>query len=87
MKANEFVKNYGWDAAKHKADELKMIESMGDKLSSQAKILIEYVDSYILVEEYGGLDEACYHVYVETIDDCYYNKDLADAIKLVEEYI
>ena len=58
MKANEFVKKFGWDAVKHKADELKIIESMGDKLSIEDNNLIHLIESYELVESYGGLFEA-----------------------------
>ena len=58
MKANEFVKKFGWDAAKHKADELKIIESMGDKLSFEDENLKRLVESHDLVEKHGGLKEA-----------------------------
>lgn len=56
MKANEFVKKFGLDAAKHKADELKIIESMGDKLSFEDENLKRIVESHELVESYGGMD-------------------------------
>ena len=58
MKANEFVKKFGWDAAKHKADELKIIESMGDKLSFEDENLKRLVESHELVESYGSLSNA-----------------------------
>ena len=58
MKANEFVKKFGWDAAKHKADELKIIESMGDKLSFENEILKRLVESHSVVSQYQSLDAA-----------------------------
>ena len=58
MKANKFVKKFGWDAAKHKADELKIIESMGDKLSFEDESLKRLVESHELVEKHGGLISA-----------------------------
>ena len=56
MKANEFVKKFGLDAAKHKADELKIIESMGDKLSFEDENLKRIVESHELVESKGGIE-------------------------------
>lgn len=61
MKANEFVKKFGWYAAKHKADELKIIESMGDKLSIEDNNLIRLVKSHELVMDYYGLTKAKEH--------------------------
>ena len=58
MKANEFVEKFGWDAAKHKADELKIIESMGDKLSFEDESLKRLVESHEYIESYGGLIES-----------------------------
>ncbi len=58
MKANEFVRKFGLDAAKHKADELKIIESMGDKLSFEDENLKRLVESHDLVESYGSLSNA-----------------------------
>ena len=58
MRANEFVKKFGWDVAKHKADELKIIENMGDKLSIEDNTLIRLVESWDLVELCGGLEVA-----------------------------
>ena len=55
MKANEFVRKFGLDAAKHKADELKIIESMGDKLSFEDENLKRLVESHDLVGSKGGL--------------------------------
>ena len=54
MKANEFVRKFGLDAAKHKADELKIIESMGDKLSFEDANLKRIVESHELVRSYKG---------------------------------
>lgn len=51
MKANEFVRKFGLDAAKHKADELKIIESMDDKLSFEDANLKRIVESHELVEK------------------------------------
>ena len=58
MKAVEFIKKYGLDVAKHKVDELKIIESMGDKLSIEDEKLKSLVESHELVEQYNGLFEA-----------------------------
>ena len=58
MKAVEFIKKYGLDVAKHKVDELKIIESMGDKLSIEDKKLKSLVESHELIERVGGLDKA-----------------------------
>ena len=58
MKAVEFVKKFGLDAAKHKADEVKIIESMGDKLSFEDENLKRLVESHELVERIGGLSLA-----------------------------
>ena len=58
MKAVEFIKKYGLDVAKHKVDELKIIESMGDKLSIEDKKLKSLVESHELIEQYNGLFEA-----------------------------
>ena len=58
MKANEFVRKFGLDAAKHKADELKIIESMGDKLSFEDENLKRRVESREYIESYGGLIES-----------------------------
>ena len=58
MKAVEFIKKYGLDVAKHKVDELKIIESMGDKLSIEDEKLKRLVESHELIEQYNGLFEA-----------------------------
>ena len=58
MKAVEFIKKYGLDVAKHKVDGLKIIESMGDKLSIEDEKLKSLVESHELVESYGGLENA-----------------------------
>ena len=58
MKAVEFIKKYGLDVAKHKVDELKIIESMGDKLSIEDEKLKSLVESHELIESYGGLESA-----------------------------
>ena len=58
MKAVEFIKKYGLDVAKHKVDELKIIESMGDKLSIEDKKLKSLVESHELIERVGGLSLA-----------------------------
>ena len=58
MKANEFVRKFGLDAAKHKADELKIIESMGDKLSFEDENLKRLVESYELIGRNDGIESA-----------------------------
>ena len=85
MKASEFIKKCGWDLAKYRADELKIIEGLGDKISSQAKQLIEYVKAYELVESYGGVSSAKLCLYSEDLDHVKYNVALWEAIYLVEE--
>ena len=61
MKAVDFVKKFGWDVAKYKADELKIIKSMGDKLSIDDNNLKRLVDSHELVMDYYGLTRAKEH--------------------------
>ena len=58
MKANEFVKKFGWDAAKYKADELKIFKGLGGELSIEDAYLMRLVESHELVEYYGGLENA-----------------------------
>lgn len=82
MKANEFIKKYGWCEAKKR---LQFYDKTYPNVSRLQQELKPYVDAYDLVESYGGIDEAPYEVYLETGDDCYYNKELEEAIKLVEE--
>ena len=69
MKANEFVKKFGLDAAKHKADELKIIESMGGKLSIEDNNLIRLVESNELVEKDFDSVEIAEYEYM--ISGCY----------------
>lgn len=80
MKASEFIKKYGWDYAIHAGSEDAPLY-----INLDYKDLEKYINAYELVESYGGIDEAPYEVYLETGDDCYYNKELEEAIKLVEE--
>lgn len=80
MKASEFIKKYGWDYAIHVGSEDAPLY-----INLDYKDLENYVSAYKLVESYGGIDEAPYEVHLETGDDCYYNKELEEAIKLVEE--
>lgn len=80
MKASEFIKKYGWDYAIHAGSEDDPLY-----INLDYKDLEKYVSAYNLVESYGGIDEAPYEVYLETGDDCYYNKELEESIKLVEE--
>lgn len=76
MKAVEFIKKYGLDVAKHKVDELKIIESMGDKLSIEDKKLKSLVESHELIERVGGLSLAkdfyekfeCVHIGLNLIE-------------------
>lgn len=76
MKANEFVKKFGWGAAKHKAVELKIIESMGVKLSIEDEKLKRLVESHELIERVGGLSLAkdfyekfeCVHIGLNLIE-------------------
>ena len=58
MKANEFVKKFGWDAAKYKADELKIFKGLGGELSIEDAHLMRLVESWELVEKLGGLESA-----------------------------
>ena len=76
MRANEFVKEFGLDAAKHKADELKIIESMGDKLSIEDNNLIRLVESHELVMDYYGLTRAKEHA-----ESNYTAPEIKDALK------
>lgn len=57
MKANEFVKKFGWDAAK------KMVENnkhTGRTLSPSELELKRMVESHELIEKAGGLNVAYY---------------------------
>lgn len=58
MKANEFVKKFGWDAAKAKVAELKLLEDLGDSLGIQDIELKRLVASYEVVESFGGIKSA-----------------------------
>lgn len=58
MKANEFVKKFGWNAAKYKADELKIFNGLGGELSIEDTNLIRLVRSHEIVQSFGGLQDA-----------------------------
>ena len=58
MKANEFVKKFGIDGAKAKADQLGILSDLGDKLSIFDEDLKRIVESHELIEKHGGLKEA-----------------------------
>ena len=69
MKANEFVKKYGWDRAKEILDSVKIKISFDGRVCNPCFItedgdyvscseLEPFVESYELVEEYNGLFEA-----------------------------
>ena len=84
MKANKFVKKYGWRVARDLAYRDKT--SVGylsvehhDVCQDDLKHLIE---SYELVEEYGGLSEALEFIkYAPTVPEIY---ELRNAIEEVE---
>ncbi|WP_075166991.1 hypothetical protein [Acinetobacter indicus] len=61
MKANEFVKKFGWDRAKREVALIGTIAMMcGDNdFNNDLKRLVE---SHKLVESYGGLSKARNHV-------------------------
>lgn len=95
MKANEFVKKYGWDKAKEILDSIKIeisfdgrvcdpcfITEAGDYVSCSE--LEPFVESYKLIEFYGGLDEAktYYHLAKYVVMEYYYK--LKQAIEDVE---
>lgn len=58
MNAVEFVKKYGWEEAKRFANMLGSSEVEG----VSAKDLKRLVESYELVESYGGLDKSKFYV-------------------------
>lgn len=58
MKANEFVKKFGIDGAKAKADQLGILSDLGDKLSIFDEDLKSLVESHYLVKEHGSLGRA-----------------------------
>ena len=53
MKANEFVKKYGLDAAKAKVAEFEVLEDLGDEICGQQVVLKRLVKSYELLEKFG----------------------------------
>ena len=57
MKANEFVKKFGWDRAKREVELIGTIAAMccEDDFNNDLKRLVE---SYDLVESWGGLEDA-----------------------------
>ena len=63
MKANEFVKKYGWEAAKQKIDflENRSINKSESKIA-MLKDLKTLVESHGLVASRGGLDAANYEL-------------------------
>ena len=61
MKANEFVKEFGWGAAKYKADELKIFKGLGGELSIEDAHLMRLVESWELVREHGSIERAKYY--------------------------
>ena len=76
MKANEFVKKFGWDAAKYKADELKIFKGLGGELSIEDAHLMRIVESHELVMDYYGLTRAKEHA-----ESKYAAPELKDALK------
>ena len=65
MKANEFVKKFGWglayDVSRCKSDEPLYCQVLDEELSLSDQEVLEIkrlVESHELVEEYGGLDKA-----------------------------
>lgn len=87
MKASEFIKKYGWSKSKYLVNDTS-VNFDYYRTSEHLKLIEEmkkYINAYDLVESYGGIDEAPYEIYIETGDDFYYNKELEEAIKLVEE--
>ena len=69
MKANEFVKKFGWDGAKAKVVELGILQELGDLMIGQEVELKRLVDSHELIEkdfesveiaEYEHMISGCY---------------------------
>lgn len=63
MKANEFIKKFGWDVSTKLSREMKGItESVADGVAgwgqSEWDKLKRIVESHELVESWGGLDDA-----------------------------
>lgn len=63
MKANEFIKKFGWDVATKLSKEMRGItESVADGVAgwgqSEWDKLKRLVESYELVESFGGLESA-----------------------------
>ena len=75
MKANEFVKNFGWDRAKREVDMIGTIAAMccEDDFNNDLKRLVE---SHELVEKVGGLDIAKHWVNIGNYEDI--QKAIAD---------
>lgn len=59
MKANEFIKKYGWEEANKK---LVFYDKTYPNVSRLQQGLKPYVDAYDLVESYGGIDSATKHL-------------------------
>lgn len=78
MKAEAFFKTHGLRAAKYKADELKITESLGDEVGPEGKNLIRLVESHELVEYSGGIEAS------KRLLLAFHYKPLAQAIADVE---
>lgn len=77
MKANEFVKKYGWEYAKHILNEDSVI--LVDLDYAHLKRLVE---SHELVESYGGLDKAKKRLSTEHSEPYYnYSQRLVNSLK------
>lgn len=100
MNAIEFVKEYGLDYSKRVLEAAPKsanfvewcplrsrfyITDVGCNRATLLTELKQIVEAFDLVESYGGLDEALLCVYEETGEDCYYNKELEEAINIVEQ--
>lgn len=80
MKANEFIKKFGWEVA---GTDLRNHEKYGTRsILYIHDDLKRYVDAYELVQSYGGL----YAARKEAHKNCFeYDVELLKAITLVEE--
>ena len=84
MKANEFVKKYGWEAAKQKIDFLEnRSTNKSESKIAMLKDLKTLVDAYELVQFYHGLGVAKNINYGEFIPD-HVVSEIKQAVELVE---
>lgn len=94
MKANKFVKKFGWDAIKHEfyvyfkeenIGTIKILTHNNESIEVNGDDLKRLVESHELVEYMGGIDKAKEQAYVLTMEvDGFNPEKLEQAILDVE---